>query len=302
MALLNPPQSVPAVMRVILEAVCQKDAPFSDVESLVDALAPGDFGGERGGVIRDSLAALRTLNLVETTTSEGIVARETVCSRLDHRGSLRGVWSGLLLEAALEHETADSWGAEESPTRGVRDLVYGLTWVLAQDAAGPSLAWNPGQHTAGVQNLQVRQLGARQTAWPFSNDTRFRTMARWATALGLAVPEVNGLRPLPLRAVKHVVRGMVPGDRSVARFLGELGERLPVLWPGRYRDQLTSRLEFAPDPDAAEEGVASATALALLALEEERLIKLKALADAERLTIGASSKSPRRVSHVEVMA
>lgn len=298
MALLNPPQIVPAVMRVILEATTASD--FSDVDAIVDAIAPGDVGGERGGVVRDSFDALRTVALIETG-GEKIVAVDRVHRSIDRRGSLRVGWPTLLLNSILEHPTApQSILPHEDRTSGVRDLLLAVTWFLAQDAAGLPLAWNANEDVAAVQDLQVKQVGADQTLWPFSNDTRFRAMERWAVALGLGVTDKNGVRPIPLEAVRRVVENMDPGESTFDSFYSHLSGDLPFLWRGTFRDELHERSTGDPDPDARAGGIDTAVAVCLLALEREGRIKLKSLADAERIAIGPDSEKLRWVSHVEV--
>lgn len=309
MALLNPPQVMPAVMRVILEAVGRSDARYASEDDVVAAIAPGEVGGaakensKDKGVVRDSFRALRTLDLVDVT-DDVIAVSDDVLAALDHRGSLRAAWQQLLLRRVLEHPTAeDSLTATDGGERtaGVRDLVFALTWLLAQDAAGLALTWSGDGSPSDVQRLQAEQLGQDQTDWPFSNDTRFRTAQRWIVALGLGVSEQGAVRPSPMLPLRQTVSAMESGTHTIASFCDQIGESMPVLWPGKHRRRLTERIGRDPDPDVQRDGVDSSLAIALLALEAERQLKLTALSDAARLEFGAGSARPRSVSHVEVL-
>ena len=301
MALLFPPQIVPSVMRVIAESIARADGSLRDVDALARALAPGDFGHERAGVVRDSFAALRTLELV-TAGEDGLELSDPLRSSVERGRLSRPVWREILVSSVFEHPSAmRSVTATEDRAQGVRDLVFGLTWLLAQDAAGPLLAWNASEGAAGVQVLQARQAGRNQSLWPFSNDTRYRTVERWAVALGVAVAEPGGLRPLPAEALRPVVQRFGEGEWPVMEFCDRIALELPILWRGAYRSDLITRFGSDPDPDVNAGGVDSSVALALMVLEEERLIRLRALPDVERIEFGAGTTNPRSVSHVEVV-
>jgi hypothetical protein len=302
MALLNPPQIVPAVMRLAAETIARSDSSLGDADAVAAVLAPGGFGGERVGVVKDSVGALHTLGLVHVDDGELILA-EAYRSAIERGRLRRPTWKDLLLSSIFDHPSATaSVTATDDRTQGVRDLVFGLTWLLAQDASGPPLAWSVSAGSAAVQELQAQQAGRNQNLWPFSNDTRYRTAERWAVALGLAVSEPAGLRPLPTEALRRVIRDFGGGEKPVLEFCDQIAARLPVLWRGTYRTELTVRFGTDPDPDVVAGGVDSSVALALLVLEEERLIKLRALPDVERIELGAGTSSPRPVSHVEVVA
>jgi hypothetical protein len=302
MALLNPPQVVPSVMRVIAEAIARADSSFRDVDAVANALAPGEFGRERAGVVRDSFAALRTLDLVLDDDGE-LVLDDEFRSVVDRGRLLRPEWRKFLLKSILDHPSASgSVTATEDRTQGGRDLVFGLTWLLAQDAAGPALAWNASHNSAAVQDLQAYQAGRNQNLWPFSNDTRYRPAERWAVALGLAVDESDGIRPLPTEALRTVVQGFGRGEWQVLDFCARIAADLPVLWKGSYRTQLTERFGSDPDPDVAAGGIDSSLGLALLVLEEDRLIRMRVLPDVDRIELGAATSNPRPISHIEVTA
>jgi hypothetical protein len=302
MALLNPPQIVPSVMRVVAEAIARSDNSLRDVDAIADGLAPGEFGRERAGVVRDSFAALRTLDLVWEDDGE-LVLDDDLRSVVERGRLPRPVWRRLLLRSIFGHPSAaDSVTSTEDRTHGSRDLIFGLTWLLAQDGAGPALAWSASDGSAAVQDLQADQAGRNQTLWPFSNDTRYRTAERWAVALGVAVAESDGIRPLPTEALRSVVQGFGEGEWPVLDFCARVATELPILWMGTYRTELAARFGLDPDPDVAAGGIDSSFALALLVLEEERLIKMRALPDVERIEFGAGTSNPRPVSHIEVTA
>jgi hypothetical protein len=302
MALLNPPQVVPSVMRVIAEAIARADSNLRDVDAVARALAPGEFGRERAGVVKDSFTALRTLGLVFDDDG-GLVLDDALRSVVERGRLLRPAWRQFLLRSIFDHPSAaGSVTAREDRTQGARDLVFGLAWLLAQDAAGPALAWSASHGSAAVQDLQAHQAGRNQNLWPFSNDTRYRTAERWAVALGLAVDESDGIRPLPTEALRAVVQGFGEGEWQVLDFCARIAAELPVMWKGTYRTELAERFGSDPDPDVAAGGVDSSLGLALLVLEEERLIRMRVLPDVERIELGAATSNPRPISHIEVTA
>jgi hypothetical protein len=311
MALLNPPEILPPLIRVVLEATAIQERPVDD-EKLIELLAPGD-GEDSGSIgrvgnphVRNAHATARMLGLLSEEGGGSVLsarAEEGVV-----RGSLRKAWPGLLRRAVFEHESApvaviDAAGQD---TTGAKDLLFALTWFLAQDAFDRPLAYEGSETYRGFDVLQAQHFGQVTTRYPVQNDTRFGGFERWSLHLGFARADEFGaraLRPLPLGAVREVVMGFDPRRYDVVDFCRQLGERLPCLWPGALRQQLVEVLGKDPDPDVLAGGVDSSVGLSLSILEVEGILRMESLADAtQRMVLGPNSRNPRSVTHVEVLS
>lgn len=311
MALLNPPEILPPLIRVILEAAASQDRPVDD-DKLIEMLAPGDgqAPGSIGRVdkphVRFTYTAARTLGLL-VEDGEGSVLSDEATQGFT-RGSLRAAWPTLLRRSIFEHESAAAAVKEaaEQNTTGVKDLLFALTWFLAQDALERPLALEASEAYRGFDVLQAQHFGQVTTRYPVQNDTRFGAFERWSLHLGFARPDEFGtraLRPLPLAAVRDVVRTFESRRYDLEEFCHRLGGELPCLWPGALRRQLVEVLGEDPDPDVEAGGIDSSVALTLSILEVEGGIRMDNLADAtQRLVVGPNSRNPRIVSHIEVLS
>lgn len=310
MALLNPPEILPPLIRSVVEAAAASDRPVDD-DRLIELLSPGE-DGQDGSIgrsekphVRFSYDTARLLGLLEDDAG-GSIPTEAARTAMS-RGSLRVSWPQLLREAVFEHESAPRAVLEaiEEDSRGVRDLLFALTWFLAQDAFGPPLAWEPHERYASFQTLQRSHFGAVTKRFPVQNDTRFGSFERWSLHLGLALSDELGhraLRPTPIPAARDAVRSMESGRYEIQGFCSVLSELLPCLWPGYLRQQLVEVIGSDPDPDVASDGIDSSTAMVLVTLEAEGRLRMENLADAsERGVLAPRSQQPRTVTHVEVL-
>lgn len=311
MALLNPPEILPPLIRSVVEAAAASDRPVDDVR-LIQLLSPGEdeqdgsIGRSTKPHVRFSHDAARMLGLLE---DEGGGSVPTAVARAAMtRGSLRKAWPELLRRTVLKHESAPKAVAEavEENSRGVRDLLFALTWFLAQDAFGAPLGWDRHKRYESFRTLQQSQLGAVTKRHPVQNDTRFGSFERWALHLGFARSDELGhraLRPAPIPAVYDVVRSMEARQYEIADFCSVLSESLPCLWPGYLREQLVEVIGSDPDPDVAAGGIDSSLTMALVTLEAEGRLRMEKLSDASgRGILGPRSQQPRTVTHVEVLA
>lgn len=310
MALLNPPEILPPLIRVIVEAAAMYGKPVDD-EKLIELLSPGDaedpgsIGRADKGHVRHSHTAARELGFMESGdggSSPSPAAMEQLKS-----GTLRAGWRGLLRRSVLEHASAPNAVPEASAesTTGAKDLIFALTWFLAQDALAAPMGWDGGNGYRSFQALQQQQVGGVSTKHPIQNDTRFGAFERWSLHLGLARADELGaraLRPLPTGAIREAMTGLPAGRHDINDFCHQLGDAVPCLWPGPMRQQLIDVLGEDPDPDVAAGGIDSSIAASLATLEAEGLIRLDNLADAkQRTTIAPRSPQPRNVTHVEVV-
>ena len=311
MALLNPPEILPPLIRSILEYVGAQQGPVNQTD-LVDRLSPGhpDDSGSLGRAdkahVRHSAAAARTLGLLTSADGDAALVTEQVRDSM-HRGSLRGEWPGLLRRALLEHPDGANavQEAAEQNTSGPRDLLFAVTWFLAQDAFDAPARWEGADGYRSLQQLQQEQFGAVTKRFPVQNDTRYGAFERWSVHLGLArLDEVSGrgLRPTPTDAVVSALAGLPSGRWEIEEFCRELATKVPCLWPGELRRQLVEVLGSDPDPDVQQGGIDSSVALALVTAERQGLIRLENLADARRRQVLApGSENARGVTHVEVL-
>jgi len=311
MALLNPPEILPPLIRSVVEAAGASDRPVND-DRLVELLSPGGEG-QAGSIgrstkphVRFSHDAALMLGLLEDEDGGSVPA--DIARTAMSRGSLRAAWPQVLRQVVFEHESAPRAVVEavEENTRGVRDLLFALTWFLAQDAFGAPLGWESQERYGSFQTLQRSHFGAVTKRFPVQNDTRFGSFERWSLHLGLARSDELGrrtLRPAPVPAARDVVRSMDPGRYEVHRFCSALSESLPCLWPGHLREQLVKVIGSDPDPDVANGGLDSSMTMVLVTLEAEGRLRMDNLADAsDRGTLAPRSQQPRTVTHVEVLA
>lgn len=311
MALLNPPEILPPLIRSLVEASAASDRPIDD-DRLIELLSPGEDGQDGSiGVsekrhVRYSRDAARMLGLLEEKDG-GSIPTEAVRAAMS-RGSLRPAWPQVLRRAVFEHPSAPQAVVEaaQEDTRGVRDLLFGLTWFLSQDALGAPLGWEPHERYSSFRTLQSSHFGAVTTRHPVQNDARFGSFERWSLHLGLAQRDELGhraLRPTPIPAARAAVGNLEPGRYEVQQFCAVLSEALPCLWPGNLRKQLVEIVGSDPDPDVTAEGIDSSVTMVLVTLEAEGRLRMENLADAsQRGILAPRSQQPRTVTHVEVLA
>lgn len=281
MSLLNPPQILPAVARVLFRALQAADGFELTRAELAKSVAPTTLPrgndspsgpGSRG--FDDTLTACLMIDLFDR---DGEVIRlhtelpSQARDRREHDHHLQSVIRDLILRDVLNHGLWDS-------TEGARDLTRALAWYLAQDPLKPPAPWNePG----GVDIAQERQLAAGERI--FSNDTRWGAFDRWATFLGFGrhLPRAGKtvLVPDPTEAIRHALPLVLTTERlDIAAAIKKLAERIPVLDGGTYRRDIEARMS----PGAFRSGddlLSPSLAYALLRLRDERIIVLEDLPD-----------------------
>lgn len=310
MALLNPPEILPPLIRAIVEAAAMHGQPVDD-DKLVELLSPGDaenpgsIGRAGKSHVRFSHTAARELGFLES--GDGGSSPSPVTKEALSAGSFRAAWPHLLRRSVLGHESAPNAVPEAAAesTTGPKDLIFALTWFLAQDALDAPMGWDGGNGYRSLQALQQQQIGGVSTQHPIQNDTRFGAFERWSLHLGFARADELGaraLRPLPTDVVRDAVKQLPVGRHDIDDFCDLLGHAVPCLWPGPMRQQLIAVVGEDPDPDVAAGGVDSSVAASLVTLEAEGLIRLDNLADAaQRTVLAPRSSQPRNVTHVEVL-
>lgn len=282
MALLNPPQILPAVARVLFRALQAADGFGLPRAELARSVAPstlprgeGTATGDGSKGFDDTLTACLTIGLFDR---DGDMIRlhfelpDHARDRRQRDHHFRAMVRDLVLREALNYGLWDS--SEEA-----RDLTRALAWYLAQNPLRPPAPWN---EPNGVDVAQERQFGAGERV--FSNDTRWGAFDRWATFLGfghhLPRDAKTVLIPDPTEVIRHVLPTVLTEQRvEISKVIEELGHRIPVLDGGTYRRQVEERMR----PEAVQSGgelLSPSLAHALLRLRDERFIVLEDLADA----------------------
>lgn len=313
MALLNPPEVMPDVVRMLTEAVALR-GPLSP-QSLLDRIAPDSIGGDKSLAARASLRAALTLGFLAEHDSE-LICDPDVAGDARRFGTLRHDWSLRLLRAVRGNEHFEDavkqglGGANEQP--GVRDLAYALTWFHAQDRYGLPLHWSAGRGRRGVEDLLAEQLDTgveTRATYPVVNDTRWNTFGRWALAMQSATvaPAGDGLGALvpdPSRLVRAVLvaafrAGRVVQDAPVLDVCDVVAQEAPFLWRGALRRDLVEGLGRDPDPAAAINAIDTGLSAALLQLQARREIVILDQADASfRSILDASGPGRIGVTHI----
>lgn len=315
MPLLNPPEVLPDVIRMLVETVAH-EGPMS-ADALLACVSPGELGGEKSLAAKASLNAARTLGFLDELDGE-LVARDDLVAQTRSSGTLRPDWPRLLVDALVHHEsfrdTVTASVGEDRDRTGVRDLAYALTWLHAQDRYGSPLHWDASGGRSGVQLLQAEQFGGGEDyrrTYPVINDTRWNTLHRWAVAMDLATVAPAGrdrgsgaLVPDPSCQVRRIVArahadGIMGEVCPVLDVCDLIADRLPFLWRGILRNDLAARLGFDPDPDAALDAVDSSVAAALLYLQARGEVVIEDQADASyRTVLDASGDGRLGVTHI----
>lgn len=167
------------------------------------------------------------------------------------------------------------------------DLALALTWLLQQDPLVPLLSrWGHGPEAA-VRNSGLGAAVADAEQW--------RTLLRWARALGLAHFAQAGGRQCvladPTTAVEDSL-DVLPRRAAAAQWFQALRELLPVLGAPQLLIELP--------PDTAE--LPATTTLAVCKLERLGRLRLVAADDATDAVVLALGGRPQRVSEVHVLA
>jgi hypothetical protein len=307
MAVLNPPRSLPGLVRSIINHLLDSRAKY-DEDRLQRLFVPDGLNDDLGRLdgIKNTLAAMRALTMIASDSEGHLSPSTSVLDASEGEPFTRDAFRTVLREHVLDlARDGDPWQLDDEAARtaGARDLTRALSWFLAQDALGAPLSWT-GQGASNAQELQAGQMpGWSNDDLPLSNDTRWAAFSRWAPALGFAeaasAGSIQGLVPLPIRAVRDVICSFEGDEWMISDFLAHIGSRLPVLAGGPLRRSLTNLLDADPDPSVNDNAVDSSVAQSLLILDDEGTIRLTYESDAESRTL--SSDQSQRFTHVHVL-
>jgi hypothetical protein len=304
MALLNPPQILPNVLRVLVRTLQGADGftmSFDDLAHLTapKALTPNADATDGSKGFDDTLTAC---------VSMGITNRDGTTVTLSEELSWvrdRGVSDEHLRMHLTDRVLNDSLneGLWES-SEGARDLTRALSWHLLQDPLSPPRGWSDGPD--GVDAVELRQFSGEDRV--FSNNTRWGAFQRWSKFLGFSRDLTYVLRdgrtlktvllPDPTEAIRRVLADMLDTQpQEISVLMGRLTNRIPVLDGGTYCQQVSERM--TQHAQRGTDAMAPAIAHALRRLEVNDVIVLTNLADApRRMSMPDESGTGRAVSHV----
>ncbi|WP_156720809.1 protein DpdG [Mycobacterium sp. Root135] len=296
MALMNPPELRPSGVVLILRYLAEQRAQQDVVARLLATVAPPSLKGDAQSDVSHNLRAATDLGLV-VRDGEKVVLSENACVAVKRS---QGAVVELLRQRVLDDSLNTApWRSQA----GARDLTNALSWYLTLAPSGAPIQMERGPRSA--EDLQLKDFGPRQEAdggrssnWPINNNTRWGPFRRWACSLGFAWVNPNGhLVPDPTVAIRDSLREVFSGQPELTArdFVKNLGEALPVLDGGRYREFVTSNWQRPP---TEERGLTAPLSDALERLAGERSITLYDRADAPRV----AKADGTTFSHVEVGA
>lgn len=283
MALLNPPEVVPAVMKVIHDYLLYKGLPIARDE-LEETVCPPTVTPTGQAVFKASLQAALDIRLVEDADG-GLTASA------DIQGSFARVLRKKAFAGGINDVTAPS-------DKGASDLSRSLAWFLAQDVYKGVEPWSS-NGPRGVQRLQQDQFKDLRA---FQNDTRWTSFIRWAPALDLAEftpsKKLLILMPDPTKAIEEEIPGVFGKQKRLAMgdFLQRLSDEIPVLDRGSLKSATISLTELSED----EGTVSFSVGHALRRLHARGVVELQSLADAPQFMLQGSNGQKDGFSHVEL--
>lgn len=287
MALLNPPELRPSGIVTILRYLAAQRAQQDVMQRLLDTVAPPSLKGDPQSDVRRNLRAATELGLIRR---DGDKVTLTESARAAVAGGQSEVVK--LLRARVFDDSLNTapWRSQV----GARDLTNALSWYLTMRPSDAPIQMESGPRSA--EQLQLKDFGPRQeedggksSNWPINNNNRWGPFRRWACSLGFAWVNPNGhLVPDPTAAIRDSLPELFEGvsELTAQDFVKKLGEAVPVLDGGRYREFVTSNWERPP---TEERGLTVPLSDALERLVGEQAIAVYDRADAPRVAKADSS-------------
>jgi hypothetical protein len=283
MALLNPPALRPSGVVTILRYLAAQRAQQDVVDRLLATVAPQSLKGDAQSDVSQNLRTATELGLI-LRDGEKVTLAESAHAAVDGG---QGAVVKLLRQRVFDDSLNTApWRSQV----GARDLTNALSWYLTMGPSDAPIQMERGPRSA--EDLQLMDFGPRQdedegagqsSNWPINNANRWGPFRRWACSLGFAWANPNGhLVPDPTAAIRDSLTEVFAGERELTarNFVKNLGEAVPVLDGGRYREFVTSNWERPPTEDR---GLTAPLSDALERLVGERAISVYDRADAPRV-------------------
>lgn len=281
MALLNPPALRPSGVVTIVRYLAAQRAQQDVMERLLATVAPPSLKGDAQSDVSHNLRTATELGLI-LRDGEKVTLAESAYTAVE-RGQGAVV---KLLRARVFDDSVNTapWRSQV----GARDLTNALSWYLTLAPSVAPIQMERGPRSA--EQLQLKDFGPRQeedggqsSNWPINNANRWGTFRRWACSLGFAWANPNGhLVPDPTAAIRDSLPEVFADETELTArdFVKNLGDAVPVLDGGRYREFVTSNWERPPTEGR---GLTVPLSDALERLAGERAIALYDRADAPRV-------------------
>ena len=232
MALLNPPESRPAVILLIARRLAGRPDASEGKDNLIRALSAHGSPGERAA--HDVEVNLRQATMLEVVEEVEDVVH---LNRASHDALQTDSFTKFLRKQVMEKRfNQEPWGSQE----GARDLTNGLAWFLSFPAT--ELPEDFGGRGVNVQTIQAQHFGERREGeennWPIVNQERWVNFQRWACGLGFAWKTSTGLTvPDPTATLRDVIPEVFADETRLPAvdFLKAIAKAVPVLDGGTYR-------------------------------------------------------------------
>jgi hypothetical protein len=228
MALLNPPESRPAVILLIARRLAGRPDVSEGKDNLIRALSA--HGSPTDHPTHDVAVNLRQSTMLEVVEEVEDVVHLNEAS---HDALQTGSFAKFLRKQVMDKRfNQEPWGSQA----GARDLTNGLAWFLSLPAT--ELPEDFGGHGVNVQTIQAQHFGEREDNWPIVNSERWVGLQRWACGLGFAWKTPTGLTvPDPTATLRDVIPEVFANENrlSAVDFLKAIAKAVPVLDGGTYR-------------------------------------------------------------------
>ncbi len=320
MPFLNPPDVLPEAMRFLIRALLASDGSLPEDElfrlvaplGLVEAIgrsvpeestdAPDSATGFKLGgrtIARTSLAALRTVQLVEQQTvgHRIVTATASVRTRFTSCDAVTPSNFAAFLRDTVLAASQDELDKDD-PTAGAEDLAFATALLFSiPDPLEPIAAF---EHGSGKTLFDYQtHISDNIGDWIIRNRERYVSLLRWVTYLGFGrlFNLSTGTTLLfvdPSAALRHLVVPLVTSQLTVAELLDRLGPLMPYSDRGKVANALRTRLPEKARLDHVSPGLA----LGLQVLHLNKEIQLLALSDHESFAFPIRGDRSVRYSHI----
>jgi hypothetical protein len=286
-SLLGQIYATPSRVKAVLQLLARERGGRLKQESLEQLLSPGSLvrnaeDDEERKMAHSVIAECERLQLVQMD-GDFIALDPHLSEKGRDLDSIRAALPDAILDRIVDPRS-------DNPNS---DLAAALAWYLGQDALRAPGLWKEFGDALIDQNANdVLRF----------NDNRFFMFLYWARYLGLAnILGIRGeerLAPDPTRCMRRIVRSEFGEDGKsypIREFMLRVKERCPVFEGGAIREAMDRH-----SPRREPKYLSSTTSHALLRMEEERMLGLEMLSDADALLLTGDS-APRAVSQIRVL-
>lgn len=291
MSVLGSPLATPSRVRGVFRYLLSKTGQRESYKTLERMLSPESL-------LRDGNTETKKRSMIKETISE-CVKMDLLIEQIEGDELIVAINSDLPSEVRskgkgdelLPHTLA---GLMMRTGRDAnQDLATVIAWYLSQDAYDAPGKWE------GVQAALLKQVGADLLGL---NDVRYNQFEDWICFLGFAwkhnLKDKDLLTPDPTAYLRGTISTLIPKrggqPTSLGDFILKLGTHCPIFETGVYRVEVENKVRTRE----TEQHLSSTTALALLRLQEEKVIELSKRSDAPVYTFPDGNQS-QSFSHIK---